>query len=174
MIDTCQANTMFSKFYSPNILATGSSKIDQNSYSVSDSSPNPRSMLTFPFNSTIMTRTSGSQSLTATPTTSSSSWRASTRPPTSPWPIWYNSFFRVKVGGADFFPSSPPTTPRRSTPSPVCAPTFLSAPWRTSGSQTSWVASRKWRLVRAHQLSRPVQTTPPGLRSPQRLRRLPT
>jgi hypothetical protein len=56
----------------------------------------------------------------------------------------------------------------------VCAPTFLSAPWRTSGSQTSWVASRKWRLVRAHQLSRPVQTTPPGLRSPQRLRRLPT
>ncbi|KAJ7664731.1 peptidase C13 family-domain-containing protein [Mycena rosella] len=33
MIDTCQANTMYSKFYSPNILATGSSKIDQNSYS---------------------------------------------------------------------------------------------------------------------------------------------
>ncbi|KAJ7359741.1 peptidase C13 family-domain-containing protein [Mycena albidolilacea] len=33
MIDTCQANTMFSKFYSPNILATGSAKIDQNSYS---------------------------------------------------------------------------------------------------------------------------------------------
>ncbi|KAJ7717729.1 peptidase C13 family-domain-containing protein [Mycena maculata] len=33
MIDTCQANTMYSKFYSPNILATGSSKMDQNSYS---------------------------------------------------------------------------------------------------------------------------------------------
>ncbi|KAJ7451068.1 peptidase C13 family-domain-containing protein [Mycena latifolia] len=33
MIDTCQANTMYSKFYSPNILATGSAKIDQNSYS---------------------------------------------------------------------------------------------------------------------------------------------
>ncbi|KAJ7192969.1 peptidase C13 family-domain-containing protein [Mycena pura] len=33
MIDTCQANTMYSKFYSPNILATGSSKIDQSSYS---------------------------------------------------------------------------------------------------------------------------------------------
>ncbi|KAK7044918.1 GPI-anchor transamidase [Favolaschia claudopus] len=33
MIDTCQANTMYSKFYSPNILATGSSKLDQNSYS---------------------------------------------------------------------------------------------------------------------------------------------
>ncbi|EIM88747.1 uncharacterized protein STEHIDRAFT_75515 [Stereum hirsutum FP-91666 SS1] len=33
MIDTCQANTMYSKFYSPNILATGSSEMDQNSYS---------------------------------------------------------------------------------------------------------------------------------------------
>jgi len=33
MIDTCQANTMYSKFYSPNILATGSSRIHQSSYS---------------------------------------------------------------------------------------------------------------------------------------------
>ena len=33
MIDTCQANTMYSKIYSPNVLATGSSKKDQNSYS---------------------------------------------------------------------------------------------------------------------------------------------
>jgi phosphatidylinositol glycan class K len=33
MIDTCQANTMYSKFYSPNILAIGSSEINQNSYS---------------------------------------------------------------------------------------------------------------------------------------------
>ncbi|KAH8084296.1 peptidase C13 family-domain-containing protein [Cristinia sonorae] len=33
MIDTCQANTMFSKFYSPNILATGSSEMDEKSYS---------------------------------------------------------------------------------------------------------------------------------------------
>jgi phosphatidylinositol glycan class K len=33
MIDTCQANTMYSKFYSPNILATGSSRIRENSYS---------------------------------------------------------------------------------------------------------------------------------------------
>jgi phosphatidylinositol glycan class K len=33
MVDTCQANTMYSKFYSPNILATGSSEIDQSSYS---------------------------------------------------------------------------------------------------------------------------------------------
>jgi len=33
MIDTCQANTMYSKFYSPNILATGSSLLAENSYS---------------------------------------------------------------------------------------------------------------------------------------------
>jgi len=33
MVDTCQANTMFSKIYSPNILATGSSELDENSYS---------------------------------------------------------------------------------------------------------------------------------------------
>ncbi|KAI9060779.1 hypothetical protein FKP32DRAFT_1613432 [Trametes sanguinea] len=33
MIDTCQANTMYSKFYSPNVLATGSSLIHENSYS---------------------------------------------------------------------------------------------------------------------------------------------
>lgn len=37
MIDTCQANSMFSKFYSPNILATGSSEVGENSYSVSSS-----------------------------------------------------------------------------------------------------------------------------------------
>ncbi len=34
MIDTCQANTMYSKINSPNILATGSSKLDESSYSV--------------------------------------------------------------------------------------------------------------------------------------------
>jgi len=33
LIDTCQANTMYSKFYSPSIIASGSSKIDQSSYS---------------------------------------------------------------------------------------------------------------------------------------------
>ncbi|PWN52485.1 hypothetical protein IE53DRAFT_326570 [Violaceomyces palustris] len=33
MIDTCQANTMYSKIYSPNVLATGSSRKGQNSYS---------------------------------------------------------------------------------------------------------------------------------------------
>ncbi|KAJ2462166.1 glycosylphosphatidylinositol anchor biosynthesis [Coemansia sp. RSA 2322] len=33
VIDTCQANTMFSKFYSPNILSIGSSKKGQNSLS---------------------------------------------------------------------------------------------------------------------------------------------
>ncbi|KAG8858231.1 glycosylphosphatidylinositol anchor biosynthesis [Tulasnella sp. 330] len=33
MIDTCQANTMYSKLYSPNILATGSAQLNENSYS---------------------------------------------------------------------------------------------------------------------------------------------
>ncbi|KKY25051.1 putative gpi-anchor transamidase [Phaeomoniella chlamydospora] len=33
MIDTCQANTMFKHFYSPGIIATGSSELDQSSYS---------------------------------------------------------------------------------------------------------------------------------------------
>ncbi len=33
MIHTCQANTMYSKLYSPNIIATGSSELDQSSYS---------------------------------------------------------------------------------------------------------------------------------------------
>lgn len=34
MVDTCQATSMYSKFYSPNILATGSSEVGENSYSV--------------------------------------------------------------------------------------------------------------------------------------------
>lgn len=33
MIDTCQANTLYKHLYSPNIIATGSSEIDQSSYS---------------------------------------------------------------------------------------------------------------------------------------------
>ncbi|KAK5175621.1 glycosylphosphatidylinositol anchor biosynthesis [Saxophila tyrrhenica] len=33
MIDTCQANTMYNAFYSPGVLATGSSAKDQSSYS---------------------------------------------------------------------------------------------------------------------------------------------
>lgn len=33
MIDTCQANTMYTEFYSPGIIATGSSAKDQSSYS---------------------------------------------------------------------------------------------------------------------------------------------
>ncbi|TKA74113.1 hypothetical protein B0A55_07086 [Friedmanniomyces simplex] len=33
MIDTCQANTMYMEFYSPGIVATGSSEKDQSSYS---------------------------------------------------------------------------------------------------------------------------------------------
>lgn len=34
MVDTCQANSMYTKFYSPNVLATGSSRDGENSYSV--------------------------------------------------------------------------------------------------------------------------------------------
>ncbi|OWT38897.1 phosphatidylinositol glycan, class K [Cryptococcus neoformans] len=33
VIDTCQANTMYSKFYSPEIIATGSSSLGESSYS---------------------------------------------------------------------------------------------------------------------------------------------
>lgn len=33
MIDTCQANTMYERFYLPNILAVGSSRLDESSYS---------------------------------------------------------------------------------------------------------------------------------------------
>lgn len=33
MIDTCQANTMYSQIYSPNILCVGSSELDESSYS---------------------------------------------------------------------------------------------------------------------------------------------
>lgn len=33
MIDTCQANSMYEQFYSPNILAVGSSAVDESSYS---------------------------------------------------------------------------------------------------------------------------------------------
>lgn len=33
MVDTCQANTLYSRIYSPNVLATGSSEKGQNSYS---------------------------------------------------------------------------------------------------------------------------------------------
>src|SRR5712691_9962504 len=32
VIDTCQATSMYSKFYSPNILATGSSEVGESSY----------------------------------------------------------------------------------------------------------------------------------------------
>ncbi|KAK4687982.1 GPI-anchor transamidase subunit K, partial [Tremellales sp. Uapishka_1] len=33
VVDTCQANTMYSKFYSPNVISTGSSNLGENSYS---------------------------------------------------------------------------------------------------------------------------------------------
>jgi glycosylphosphatidylinositol transamidase (GPIT) subunit GPI8 len=35
MTDTCQANTLYKHIYSPNVLATGSSALGENSYSVS-------------------------------------------------------------------------------------------------------------------------------------------
>lgn len=34
MIDTCQANSMYSQLYSPNVFAVGSSNVGENSYSV--------------------------------------------------------------------------------------------------------------------------------------------
>eukprot|EP00834_Sanchytrium_tribonematis_P009043 NODE_1412_length_1123_cov_0.710938.p1 type:complete len:256 gc:universal NODE_1412_length_1123_cov_0.710938:830-63(-) len=37
MIDTCQANTMYKYIYSPNVLSTGSSEKDENSYSYDNS-----------------------------------------------------------------------------------------------------------------------------------------
>ena len=33
IVDTCQANTLYRRFYSPNILAVGSSELGENSYS---------------------------------------------------------------------------------------------------------------------------------------------
>jgi hypothetical protein len=38
MTDTCQANTLYKRIYSPNVLATGSSELGENSYSVSPKS----------------------------------------------------------------------------------------------------------------------------------------
>ena len=38
MIDTCQAESMFQKFYSPNILAIASSRVGEDSLSVSTAS----------------------------------------------------------------------------------------------------------------------------------------
>lgn len=45
VIDTCQANSMYSKFYSQNIISTGSSMVGENSYSVSPASLTYREML---------------------------------------------------------------------------------------------------------------------------------
>ena len=46
MIDTCQANTMYSKFYSPDIIASGSSALGENSYSVSSEERAPSRLST--------------------------------------------------------------------------------------------------------------------------------
>lgn len=56
MIDTCQANTMTTKLYSPNILATGSSSKGENSYSVGHSFILPseyQTLLSFVFSPTL-------------------------------------------------------------------------------------------------------------------------
>lgn len=42
MTDTCQANTLYKRIYSPNVLATGSSELGENSYSVSPELPDSR------------------------------------------------------------------------------------------------------------------------------------
>lgn len=74
MIDTCQANTMYSQCYSPNILATGSSQIEENSYSVRI----PHFVLLWNAHrgsSMKMTMTLASLSLIAIHITSSNSWK---------------------------------------------------------------------------------------------------
>ena len=68
MIDTCQANTMYSKLYSPNILASGSSELDESSYSVYPS----YSLLTF---SIMQIRTSVLLSSIDIPIITSNFWR---------------------------------------------------------------------------------------------------
>lgn len=88
MIDTCQANTMYSKFYSPNILATGSSVIHENSYSVSVFMDPPFLCADRSFGFSMRTiTTSALQSSTVTHTTFSSSWKASARPARNPCKI---------------------------------------------------------------------------------------
>ena len=88
MIDTCQANTMFSKFYSPNILATGSSEMGENSYSVSVMCFGLSQKLTYAL-STRTTLISESQSSTSSRTTCCNSWRGSTRQARRLCKIWY-------------------------------------------------------------------------------------
>ena len=34
MVDTCQATTLFKQVYSPNVVAIGSARLDENSYAV--------------------------------------------------------------------------------------------------------------------------------------------
>src|SRR6267154_3024714 len=81
MIDTCQANTMYSKFYSPNILATGSSRIHENSYSVGRRPRHRKSILmSMILGSMRTTMMLVSPSLIVTPILFWSTWKASTRP----------------------------------------------------------------------------------------------
>lgn len=46
MVDSCQASSLYTKFYSPNILATASSQVGENSWAVRMLSfPSPHSSL---------------------------------------------------------------------------------------------------------------------------------
>ncbi|KAE8543406.1 hypothetical protein D1P53_000115 [Cryptococcus gattii VGV] len=61
VIDTCQANTMYSKFYSPEIIATGSSSLGESSYSFS--TYDPAKILSHPGISTSLSSVSPEQIL---------------------------------------------------------------------------------------------------------------
>ena len=87
MIDTCQANTMYSQFYSPNILATGSSEIEENSYSVCFSfNPVLPGLI---ISSTRATMILACLSSTVIRTLCSNSWKASIRRVRFPSRTWY-------------------------------------------------------------------------------------
>ena len=150
MIDTCQANTMYSKIYSPNILATGSSQIHESSYSVrcifsllrwaplaeSSSSSLSCSMRT--------TTTSAWPLSTALPTTCWNSWKASTRPARNPCKTLLvphpdmthlYPFFKMKL-----FCSLARTILIRFTRTPVSEATFFVDRWTARSSLTFWGA----------------------------------
>ena len=159
MVDTCQANTMYSKIYSPNVLATGSSELGENSYSVRSSTYvailyviNPRLIMYFSMRTALMLAWPSS---TVSPTTYYNTWKVSIRlamPPCKTWyvvylpptissshhlglysyfPRWTNTYF--------LYPSSQLTTTVQSNPTQVSDPTssLVHSPKRSS--QTSSV-----------------------------------
>lgn len=86
MIDTCQANTMWSKLYSPNLLAAGSSAKGENSYSVRRPFVWLRRCRCWRHRSITRTRTSAWPSWIDSAITSSATSATSTRAPTGRWP----------------------------------------------------------------------------------------